>query len=101
MGRSFNSATVCGTAVQVNVVFELPDFRGSGGKNQVLSADGVDHVDRRQSFGLQSVGVEINLHLPLLAAIGIRNGGARNRHQPGADKVHAVIEELLLGKLLA
>ena len=57
-------------AVQIDVVLELSDLRGPGGQNQVLGADGVDHIHRRQALGLQGIGVEIHLHLPLFAAVG-------------------------------
>ena len=87
-------------AVQVDVIFELADLGCSRGQNQVLGADGVDHIHRREAFRLQRVGVEIHLHLSLLAAIRVRNGCARNRDQPGANKIHPVVEELLLRKFL-
>ena len=101
MGRSFNSGHRLRAAVQVNVIFELSDLRSSRGQNQVLGADGVDHIHRRQAFRLQGIGVEIHLHLPLLAAVRVGNGGARNRDQPGADKVHAVVETVAARKVSA
>jgi len=99
-GRSFNSATVCGLPLQIDVILELADLRSAGGKNQILGADGIYDVVRRQTFGLECVGIEIHLHLALFAAVRVGNRGPGNGHQPGSDKVRAVVEELLLGKFL-
>ena len=50
MGMSFSSATFCGAAVHFHFVFEVADLGGAGGQNQVLGADGVDHVEGREPF---------------------------------------------------
>ena len=44
-------------AVQVDVIFELSDLGGSGGQDQILSTDGVDHIHRREPLRLQRIGV--------------------------------------------
>src|SRR5579862_3203757 len=54
-------------AVHVHVIFELPDLGGPGGQDQILSADGIDHIRRRQSLGLQEIRPDIDHHLALFS----------------------------------
>ena len=45
-----------------------------------------------------ATGVEIDLHLPRLAAIGERDGGARHGDERRAHQVEAEVGERLLGQ---
>ena len=67
---------VCGLPFRSTSYSYGPDLRSSGGQDQILRADGVDHVHRRKAFGLQRIGIQIHLHLPLFAAVWIGNGRA-------------------------
>ena len=100
IGRSFRSFDRRGRAVGFDLVFEGAHLRRAGGQDQVLVADGVDHIAGRQPLGLQRVQVQVDLHLALLAAVGVGNGGAVDGDQLGADEVQAVVVELLLGEPL-
>ncbi len=86
--------------IHVDVVLERPDLGGARGQNQVLRADRIDHVQRRKALRLQSRGIQIHLHLPLFAAVGIRNRRSRHGDQSRADEVHARVEQLLLGEFV-
>ena len=88
-------------AVQVDVVLERADLRGAGRQDQVLRVDRVDHVERRQPFGLQRGRVEVDHDLPLLAAVGKRHRRALHRGELRADEVDAEVEQLLLRQRLA
>ena len=66
-----------------------------------MNADGIDHVQRGQALRLQRGGVQVHLHLALLATVRIGHGGPRNRDELGADGVEAIIVELLLGEILS
>ena len=66
-------------AVGLDLVLEGPDLGRARGQDQVLRRDGVDHVGRREPLRLQRRQIEIDLHLPLLAAVGVGDAGARRR----------------------
>ncbi len=100
-GKIVHLFDLLGAGVEIHVVFELADFGGAGGQNQVLLIEGGHHVGGRDPFRLQQRGVEIDHHLALLAAVRVGNGGARDRDQLGADEVEAEIAKLLLGERLA
>ena len=78
-----------------NVVFPGADLRRSCGQDQVLQADRIDHIQRRQTLRLQGGGVEINLHLALFTAIGIRHGSPGHGDELRANEIQAVVVELL------
>ena len=58
-----------GGRVQAHVVLELADLGGAGRQHQVLQVDGVEHVGRGQPLRLQHARVQVDHHLPLLAAV--------------------------------
>ena len=60
-------------AVGLDGVFVRPDLGRAGRKDEVLRADGVDDVDGREPLGLQRGEVDVDLDLPLLAAVGERD----------------------------
>src|SRR5260221_541513 len=64
--------------VDADVIFEFADFRGAGGKDDVLLLNGEKNVLRGKAFGLEKIGVEVDHDLALFAAVGIRNDGAGN-----------------------
>ena len=70
----------------------------AGGQDDVLRAHGVDYVRGRKPMGLQLLGVDIYLHLPLLAAIGERHRRTLHRGQLRANEVRAEVVQLLLGQ---
>ena len=87
--------------IHVDFVLVVANLRGARRQNQILKVDGVHHVVRRKTLGLQGVGIQIDLNLALFAAVGVRNRRSGNADQPGADEVQANVAELLLGKALA
>ena len=101
IGRSFSSSIVFGAAVHVDVVFVAADLRRAGRQDQVLRADRVDDVGRREALRLQRRRVEVDLDLRLLAAVRVRNLRALHRGQLRAQEVHADVEQLLLRQALA
>ena len=64
--------------VDADVIFEFADFRGAGGKDDVLLLNGEKNVLRGKAFGLEKIGVEVDHDLALFAPVGIRNDGAGN-----------------------
>ncbi len=62
------------------------------GKYQVLRGDGVDHVDGRETLGLQRRNVDVHRNLALFSAVG--PGDCRSGHvrQLVADQVGSEIE---------
>ena len=86
-----------GRRIGFYLVFVAADFQCTRRQDQVLLPDGVDNVLRGKPLGLERRGVEIKLHLSLLAAVRIRNRGAFNRNQLHADKILAVVVQLLFG----
>jgi hypothetical protein len=87
IGRLFKSSDGLRTAVQGDVVFQRTDFRRSRRQDQVLGADGVDHVAGRQPEGLELGNIDIDLDLPLLASIRIGAGQSLDGRQRGPDKL--------------
>ncbi len=89
-----------GGAIGGELVLERAHLDGSRGQDQILRAYGVDHVAGGESPGLQGLEVEIDLHLPLLAAVGIGTRSALDGRQLGADEIQPEVIELLLGETL-
>ena len=102
MGRSFSAAMVSVEPFICDVVFGGTELDGAGGERQILRADGVDHVNRRQALGLQRG--DIHVDGDLRAAFRHKGQGigyAGNGGQLVADEVRAEIEQLLFGKALS
>ena len=91
----------CGGAVGLDLVLERSDLGGARGQDQILRRDGVDDIGGREALGLQRLQIQIDLHLTLLAAVGIWNARAVDGDQLRADEVQAVVVELLLRQTLA
>ncbi len=73
-------------------VFELADLLGADRGDEVLRRQRIGDVLARQTAGLQRRRVEIDLHLALLAAEGIRDRRAGHGDQRRAQLVDAEIE---------
>ena len=102
IGRSFSSSIVAGCAVDLDVVFEAcPILAVPEGRIRFCAPIAFDHVDRRQALGLQRCRFEIDLHLPLLAAVGIGNRRALTVTSCVRMKFRPKSIELLLGESLA
>ena len=76
-------------------VLEAVDLHRPRGHDQVLRGDGVDHIDRREPFGLQSVQVQVHLNLALLAAVRKGRLLSLDSGQLGADIVLTQVVQLL------
>ena len=87
--------------VERDDIFEVADLLGSDGRDDVLPADRVDDVLRRQSVGLQFVLVDVDLDLEDLAAVGRGNRRAGDGRELGADEVLSGVEYLRLRERLA
>ncbi len=88
-------------AVDLDVVLELPHLGRARWQDQVLIADGVSYVRRRQSFRLQSLGIQVYLDLALLTAIRVGNRRAFYGDQLWAKEVLSEVIEFLLGESLS
>ena len=67
-------------------------------QHQILRAHRVDHVNRRESFGLQRGNVYVHRDQPLLSAVWIGSSRAGNRRQPVAHEIHGQVVQFLLAK---
>ena len=71
--------------------------RARGGADQILCADGIQHVGRRNSpFCLHLVLIHVDHHLPLFSPIRIGDNRSRNCDQLRAQEVKPLIIEGLL-----
>ena len=87
--------------VELDGVFETADlFRADRG-DQVLRRQRVGDVLARQTACLQRRRIEVDLDLPLFAAIGVGDRGAGHGHQRRAQLVDADIGEVLFGEAFA
>jgi len=69
-GRSF-TRRLRRACVDADVIFEIADFLGCRGQDQILRGDGVRHVGAGQTLERSAV-VKVHLHLTLFAAVRIR-----------------------------
>ncbi len=65
-----------GTAVDANLIFGAGEFRGAGGKNQVLQVQGVRDIERRKLLGIELIEVEVHHDGALFSAERIGNRSA-------------------------
>jgi hypothetical protein len=86
-----------GAVVQLDRIFVLADLGGAGGHDLVLRGERRADVGRRRDGAPASGRIQIDLDLPLLAAIGRRHGRALHGGERRADRILAEIEDLLLG----
>ena len=62
---------------------------------------GIEHVIGAEPPGLQLVEIEVDHHLALLAAVGVRDGRSGNGDELGAQKVDGDVVQLGLAQALA
>ena len=87
--------------VERHDIFEVADLFGSDGRDDILPADRVDHVLRRQSVGLQLVLIDVDLHLEDLASVGRGNRRACDLRQLRPDEILSGVLKLRLRERLA
>ncbi len=85
----------------MNVVLIFADLGGTAWLNDVLFRHCVEHVARRESFGLQQARVEVQHDGALFAAIDVGDDCAGDGGELGTDEVEAEVVELLLGEVPA
>ncbi len=88
-------------AVGLDLIVDLAHLHIAGGQDDVLRAHRVHHVGSGEAIGLQLLGVDVHLHLALLAAVWEGHGGALHRGQLGANEVRAKVVQLLLCEAVA
>ena len=98
IGRLFKSSICQRAGVELDEVFERADFLRAGRQDQILRADGRDHIVARQAVRAQGLRVKIHLHLALLAAVGKGHRGALHRRQLGAQDGIAQVEQMRFGQ---
>ncbi len=86
-------------AIEVHVAFDRPDFYGTPGQNQILRADRVHDVGRREPFRLKRRSIEVHLNLALLASVWIGKDSTLHSGQLHAHKVSREVVQLLLGQV--
>src|ERR1700730_11916124 len=86
------------TSIHIHVVFEGADLRRPGRQDEILRADRIHHVQRRQSVRLQGSRVQVHLNLTLLATVRIRYSRARYGSELRPDEVQPQVIQLLLRK---
>ena len=101
MGRSFSPSMVVGALLVSSWYSNWPILMVPEGRIRFCAPMAFDHVGRRETFGLQRRQVQIDQHLALLAAVGIRNAGARHGDELRADEVEAKVVQLHLRETLA
>ena len=97
--RVVEIADLLRTAVEPHAVFDIADFFGAGGQNQILRANGRHHIAGRQPVRQQCLRVQIHLDLTLLATIRVGRGSAAHRRDKGTHDLVGVIEDGGFGKL--
>ena len=85
IGRSLSSSTVSGLPFMPHVVFDAADLRRAGRQDQVLRADRVDDVGRREALRLQRRRVEVDQDLRA-ACRRRRTGSTRPARSPAAAR---------------
>ena len=87
--------------VEIDDIFEAADLLRPDGRDDVLPADRVDDILRREPVSLQLVLVDVHLDLKDLASVGRGNCGAGDGRKLRADEVLAIVEDLRLRQRLA
>jgi hypothetical protein len=87
--------------IHLDVVLGGAELRGAGGQDEILRADSVDDVHRRQALGLQCGDIHVDGDLALLAAVGPRHRCPGDGGHLATNEVGCVVEQLLLGEPLA
>ena len=87
--------------VKLNIVLKATYLRKAYRVDLRLIGYRSCYVLRRQAAGLQCLGIDIDLYLPLLAPKRKRHRDARYRHQRRAKLVEAKVKQLLFAQALA
>ena len=87
--------------VELDRVLEAADLLRTDGIDQILSVKGIGNILGGQAAGVQRRCIEIDLDLPRLAAIGIRQSRPRHCDEAGADHIETEVGEVLLRQTLA
>src|SRR5580765_90510 len=90
-----------GAAVHFDAVFECAKFGRAGRKEKILRVDGVDDVDRRKTFGLESRRIGIHGNQALLATVGEWSCCTLNGSELSANEIITKVKELLFAKSVA
>ena len=90
-----------GRAVGLDRVVDVAHLHIAGRQNDVLRVHGVDHIRRGKPVCLQFLGIDVDLHLALLAAVRKRQRGALHCRELGAHEVLPEVVQLLLGQAVA
>ncbi len=77
--------------VEIDCIFELPDFLGADGRDLILGGEGNADIFRGKTVGMQGVLIEIDLHLPDHAAVRRRQRRAGDSGKLRPDKVQPEI----------
>src|SRR5580692_7318107 len=94
-GMLLRSSMLVGSAL-VRTENCVADFRRPGGHREILDVDGIDHVQRSQSLGLQRQRVDIDHDLPIFAAGRGWQRDAVNGSKLLSQSIDAIVIELLL-----
>ena len=101
IGRSPSSSIFSGELLSCTVYSKTADLFRADRRDQVLRRQRVGDVLPGQSARLQRRRIEVDLDLPLFAAIGIGDRGAGHGDQRRAQLVDADIGEVLFGEAFA
>src|SRR5206468_12761136 len=93
--------TLFRSAVQLNEILAVADFRGAGGKDQILQGKGSRNVACRQMLAKERVRVEIDHDGRALPSERKRYRCAFDRGELSANEVLSVVVELLLAQRVA
>ncbi len=86
-----------GARIDFDEVLEVADLLYAGGQDQILRRDRIGNVVAGEAARAQRVGVEVDLNLPLQAAVRPGHRGAGDRGERRANDVVAQVEDFRLG----
>jgi len=87
-----------GAAVQAYEELLIPKLGGPGRQHEVLRLDGVAHVVGREAERVEPREIDVDHHLPLLAAVRERHLRPLHGGEARPEKVAREVEELLFGE---
>ena len=98
IGIRFRSAIVCGAALGMETSYSLgPIFDVPVGRIRFCALIALTTSSADRPFDCKRRGIQIDLNLTLLAAVGIRNRRARHGDELRSNEIQSVVIELLLG----
>lgn len=77
--------------VEIDCIFELPDFLGADRRDLTLGGEGNADIFRRKTIGMQGVLIEIDLDLPDNIAVRRRQRRAGDSGKLRPDKIQSEI----------